>query len=209
MLMEKAKWGDMDLMRNAEWRVSTRLPPLVFYPGLQDASDTTIKTLKAIEHLIPRTAQTVVEVCAFAGTGNVLKRLLDTFPSFAVIAVALIATGEDVRAEMSLRQFYYLMCYGEPIIRKSVPLAIGLYSHDNDLAIALDAIFAALCAQHVPLDAVLPRHHRVPQLVITLDEELNNKPVTAIDIVGQVGIPRTISGADGTCNGESFRSATS
>jgi 26S proteasome regulatory subunit N1 len=50
------------------------------------------------------------------------------------------------------------MHYGEPTIRKSVPLAIGLvsasnpslpildtlskYSHDNDLAVALNAIFA-------------------------------------------------------------------
>jgi 26S proteasome regulatory subunit N1 len=41
--------------------------------GLQDASDTTIETLKAIEHPISKTAQIVVEACAFAGTGNVLK----------------------------------------------------------------------------------------------------------------------------------------
>lgn len=50
------------------------------------------------------------------------------------------------------------MHYGEPIIRKTVPLALGLisasnpqlpildtlskYSHDNDLAVALNAIFA-------------------------------------------------------------------
>lgn len=50
------------------------------------------------------------------------------------------------------------MTYGDPIIRKSVPLALGLvsasnpqlpildnlsrYSHDNDLEVALNAIFA-------------------------------------------------------------------
>ncbi len=50
------------------------------------------------------------------------------------------------------------MHYGEPVIRKSVPLALGLvsasnpklpiidtlskYSHDHDLAVALNAIFA-------------------------------------------------------------------
>jgi 26S proteasome regulatory subunit N1 len=50
------------------------------------------------------------------------------------------------------------MQYGEPVIRKMVPLALGLisasnpqlgimdtlsrYSHDNDLAVALNAIFA-------------------------------------------------------------------
>jgi 26S proteasome regulatory subunit N1 len=115
---------------------------------LQDASDTTIETLKAIEHPISKTAQIVVEACAFAGTGNVLKvqamlhhcdehidmkekeadkdekkeekkdepaegaakeeakpegKPDDTFQAFAAIAVALIAMGEDVGAEMSLR----------------------------------------------------------------------------------------------------------
>ena len=101
-----------------------------------------------------------------------------TFPPFAVIAIALIAMGEDIGAEMSLRQFNHLvsdyypffdcycvnlgvftkMHYGEPTIRKAVPLAIGLvsasnphlpildtlskYSHDNDLQVAINAIFA-------------------------------------------------------------------
>jgi hypothetical protein len=34
-----------------------------------------------------------------------------TFPSFAVIAIALIAMGEDIGAEMSLRQFNHLVSY--------------------------------------------------------------------------------------------------
>jgi len=59
---------------------------------------------------------------------------------------------------MSLRQFNHLMTYGDPVIRTAVPLALGLisasnpqlsildtlskYSHDNDLAVALNAILA-------------------------------------------------------------------
>lgn len=107
--------------------------------GLQDASDATIETLKAIDHPISKTAQILVEACSFAGTGNVLKiqamlhhcddhitaskkdskeekkdakeesKLDATFPSFAVIAIALIAMGEDIGAEMSLRQFNHLV----------------------------------------------------------------------------------------------------
>ena len=100
-----------------------------------------------------------------------------SFPSFAVITITLIAMGEDIGAEMSLRQFNHLvsdyhlffycanlevclikMLYGEPTIRKVVPLAIGLvsassphlpildtlskYSHDNDLQVVINAIFA-------------------------------------------------------------------
>lgn len=34
----------------------------------------------------------------------------DTFQAFAVIAIALIAMGEDIGAEMSLRQFNHLVC---------------------------------------------------------------------------------------------------
>ncbi|KAJ7938131.1 armadillo-type protein, partial [Mycena leptocephala] len=200
-LMEKAERGDIGL--DEKWARFMALGLGLLYLGLQDASDTTIETLKAIEHPISKTAQIVVEVCTFAGTGNVLKvqamlrhcdehinmkekeadkdkkkeekkdepvegaakeeakpegKPDDTFQAFAVIAVALIAMGEDVGAEMSLRQFHHLMHYGEPVIRKSLPLAIGLvsisnpqlpildtlskYSHDNDLAVAFNAILA-------------------------------------------------------------------
>ncbi|KAJ7813024.1 armadillo-type protein [Mycena leptocephala] len=187
-LMEKAERGDIGL--DEKWARFMALGLGLLYLGLQDASDTTIETLKAIEHPISKTAQIVVEACAFAGTGNVLKvqamlhhcdehidmkekeadkdekkeekkdepaegaakeeakpegKPDDTFQAFAAIAVALIAMGED-------------MHYGEPVIRKSVPLAIGLvsisnpqlpildtlskYSHDNDLAVAFNAILA-------------------------------------------------------------------
>ncbi|KAL7419023.1 proteasome regulatory particle base subunit [Cryptotrichosporon argae] len=76
----------------------------------------------------------------------------------AVIGIALVAMGEEVGAEMALRQFQHLMTYGDPVIRKSVPLALGLisasnpqlsildtlskYSHDSDLEVAANAIFA-------------------------------------------------------------------
>ncbi|KAI9063544.1 26S proteasome regulatory complex non-ATPase subcomplex Rpn1 subunit [Trametes sanguinea] len=160
----------------------------LLYLGLQDASDATIATLKAIEHQVSQLAVVVVDMCSFAGTGNVLKvqELLhycdehidktpkekkdekdstpeeppkdDTFQAFAVIGIALVAMGEDIGAEMSLRQFNHLMHYGEPVVRKAVPLALGLvsasnpqlpimdtlskYSHDSDLQVALNAIFA-------------------------------------------------------------------
>ncbi|KAI8458564.1 26S proteasome regulatory subunit N1 [Phakopsora pachyrhizi] len=76
----------------------------------------------------------------------------------AVIGIAVIAMGEEVGAEMSLRHFGHLMQYGEAPIRRAVPLALGLisvsdpilpvletlskYSHDSDLAVALNSIFA-------------------------------------------------------------------
>lgn len=116
--------------------------------GLQDASDATLETLKAIEHPISKQAQILVEVCSFAATGNVLRiqKLLhlcgehleavkereegakeekkdekkdeqkedeqkpdDTFLSFAVLGISIIATGEEIGSEMSMRQFNHLV----------------------------------------------------------------------------------------------------
>ncbi|KAF7345827.1 26S proteasome regulatory subunit RPN1 [Mycena venus] len=59
-LVEKAERSDTGLNEN-------------MLCGLQDASDMTIKMLKAIELPILKTMQIVVEACVFAGMGNVLK----------------------------------------------------------------------------------------------------------------------------------------
>ncbi|KDN45708.1 hypothetical protein RSAG8_04792, partial [Rhizoctonia solani AG-8 WAC10335] len=155
---------------NEKWTRFMILGLGLLYLGRQDASDATIEALRAVSHPVAKQALILVEICSFAGTSNVLKvqRMLhecndhidgdDSFQGFAVIGIALVAMGEDVGAEMSLRQFQHLVHYGSPTIRKAVPLALGLisasnpqmgildtlskYSHDNDLAVALNAIFA-------------------------------------------------------------------
>jgi len=174
-----------DKALDEKWGRFLSLGLALLYLGQPETSDATIITLKAIEHPIAKQADVLVNMCSAAGTGDVLKvqKLLhhcedhyekkesekesdedkkeevdDTFQGFAAIGIALIAMGEDIGAEMSLRQFNHLMHYGEPTIRKAVPLALGLisvsnpqlsimdtlskYSHDNDLAVALNAIFA-------------------------------------------------------------------
>ena len=116
---------------------------LNFAIGVQasDSYDATIETLKAIPHQASKQIQVLVEMCAFAGTGNVLRvqtmlqqcgehinakdavpesekegdkkaetRQDDTFQAFAVLGIALVAMGEDIGAEMSLRQFNHLVC---------------------------------------------------------------------------------------------------
>ncbi|BEJ12927.1 hypothetical protein CspHIS471_0301010 [Cutaneotrichosporon sp. HIS471] len=213
-----------DSQLDSEWAIFLGLALGLIFLGRQDAADATLETLKVIEHPIARSAEVLVEVCAYAATGNVLKiqSMLhtcaesptekpkieaeeeveetegadvdmensgpaptlptpaaaaiaaaeadtsepDTPPvkkdmrhqAMAVIGIALIAMGEDVGAEMALRQFQHLMTYGDPVIRKAVPLALGLisasnpqltildtlskYSHDSDLDVAVNAIFA-------------------------------------------------------------------
>ncbi|KAF8316845.1 26S proteasome regulatory complex, non-ATPase subcomplex, Rpn1 subunit [Clavulina sp. PMI_390] len=316
-IMERMEPDESQL--SDKWARFLILGLALLYVGRQDASDATVETLKAIPHAIAKQAQILVDICSFAGTGNVLKvqSLLhhcadhivaptvpegeeappkedDTYQAFAVLGVALVAMGEDVGAEMSLRQFNHLMTYGEPVVRKTVPLALGLlsasnpqlsildtlskYSHDNDLAVALNAIVAmglvgagtnnARLAQmlrqlagyyHKEPDClfmvrvaqglvhmgkgtvginpfwsdrqimsrtavagilatliaftnaqafIMDKSHWMlyflttamfPRFLITLDEDLNELPVTvrvgqAVDVVGQAGKPRTISG---------------
>ena len=82
--------------------------------------------------------------------------------AFAVLGIALIAIGEDIGKEMSLRHFGHLMHYGNEHIRRMVPLAMGLvsiadpqmkvfdaltrYSHDTDLDVSMNSILAmGLC----------------------------------------------------------------
>ncbi|KAH7328345.1 armadillo-type protein [Stachybotrys elegans] len=148
---------------------------LLFF-GRQEEVDVILETLKAIDHPMAKPTAVLAEICAWAGTGAVLKiqELLhicnehkeesddkkgdELLQAYAVIGIALVAMGEDVGQEMVLRQFGHLMHYGEPNIRKAVPLAMGLispsnpqmkvydtlsrYSHDTDPEVAINAIFA-------------------------------------------------------------------
>lgn len=96
----------------------------LLYLGQQDASDATIETLKAIEHPLSKSTQILVDVCSYAGTGNVLKiqsllhhcndhldaeKESDLHQAFATLGIAVIAMGEDIGAEMSIRQFDHLV----------------------------------------------------------------------------------------------------
>ena len=120
---------------------------LLFF-DTQEHVDVVLETLKAIDHPIAEPAIILSQMCAWAGTGNVLwlqnllhrcnehydegvgeqERLVQTY---AVMGLSLIAMGEDVGQDMILRQFGHLMHYGEANIRKAVPLAMGLISPSN------------------------------------------------------------------------------
>ncbi|CZS88568.1 hypothetical protein WAI453_010712 [Rhynchosporium graminicola] len=150
---------------------------LLFF-GRQEEVEVILETLKAIDHPMSKPTSVLAEICAWAGTGTVLKlqELLhicndhietdepgsigndELLQAYAVLGLGLVAMGEDVGQEMVLRQFAHLMHYGEPNIRRAVPLAMGLlspsnpqmkvydtlsrYSHDNDNDVAINSIFA-------------------------------------------------------------------
>lgn len=166
------------------------------YLGKQEAAEATIATLEVLSDPFKSMAMTLVDVCAYAGTGNVLKIQnllhicsehyepsngdddkkdkkkdkkddkktttdevdLSMQQSVAVIGLALIAMGEDIGSEMLFRTFGHLLRYCEPVIRRAVPLALGLisvsnpqlpildtlskFSHDADPEVAHNSIFA-------------------------------------------------------------------
>ena len=121
---------------------------LLFF-GRQEEVDVILETLKAVDHPMAHPTGILAEICAWAGTGAVLKiqELLhicnehkeesddkkgdEILQAYAVIGIALVGMGEDIGQEMVMRQFSHLMHYGEANIRKAVPLAMGLISPSN------------------------------------------------------------------------------
>lgn len=88
--------------------------------------------------------------------GDDSKRIATAEQAVAVLGLALISMGEELGADMSIRTFGHLLQYGDPVIRRVVPLAIGLlsvsdpkltlmdilskFTHDSDLEVAQAAI---------------------------------------------------------------------
>merc|ERR1739845_156250 len=113
-------------------------------------------------------AAIVLETCAYAESGNVLKvqemlhhcteHLIDQAEHqiAAVMGIALITFGEEVGSKMVLRTFDHLLHYCELPIKRAVPLALTLLnvsnpdfsvidqlsrlSHDSDAIISQNAI---------------------------------------------------------------------
>eukprot|EP00118_Oscarella_pearsei_P002780 m.11543 g.11543 ORF g.11543 m.11543 type:complete len:911 (+) comp23495_c0_seq1:476-3208(+) len=169
--------------------------------GKQEAVEATVAALGIVAEPLGKMASVLVEVCAYAGTGNVLKvqNLLhicsehydtdkdkdkekektpgsgpktsggsekekekpavdSSHQAAAVLGIALISMGEEIGCQMAMRSFAHLLHYGEPAIRRAVPLALGLLSasnpqlpvldtlsklsHDTDAEVAYNAILA-------------------------------------------------------------------
>ena len=134
-----------------KWARFMALGLALLYFGKQEDVDVILDILKAIDHPMAAPTATLASVCAWAGTGAVLKlqELLhicndhveekdgvenkdqQLVQSYAVLGLSLISMGEEVGQDMVLRQFGHLMHYGEANIRKAVPLAMGLISPSN------------------------------------------------------------------------------
>lgn len=96
----------------------------LLFLGKQDAAEAPLETLKAIENPLAKQIEVMVEIVAYAASGNVLKvqKMLhicndhidpekesDVHQGFAVIGIAMIAMGEDIGSEMAIRSFNHLV----------------------------------------------------------------------------------------------------
>jgi len=124
----------------------------LLYLSRQTLADVVIETLRTLEHQLGKYAIFTVETCAYAGTGNVLKvqKLLETctdhledknsHQAVAVLGISLIAMGEEIGADMAIRSLEHLLQYGEPVIRRAIPLSLGLLSISNPRVGVMDTL---------------------------------------------------------------------
>lgn len=133
-----------------------------------EKADAMLEAVRTVEHKISKYAAILLETCAYAGSGNVLKiqemlhqcaeHLTEDaeHQAAAVIGIGLITMGEEVGTEMVLRTFDHLLHYCELPIKRAVPLSLAILnisnpdfgvidqlsrlSHDPDAEIAQNAI---------------------------------------------------------------------
>lgn len=115
----------------------------LLYLGKNERADAMLEAVRTVEHRTGKYAEITLETCAHAGTGNVLKvqqmlricteHLTENADHQAVAAlgIALVAAGEDIGTEMTLRTFEHLLHYSELPIKRVVPLALALMYISN------------------------------------------------------------------------------
>jgi 26S proteasome regulatory subunit N1 len=124
----------------------------LLFLGRMEKADAMLEAVRTVEHKIAKYAAVVLETCAYAGSGNVLKvqEMLHQCTQHltedadhqmaAVIGIGLITMGEDVGAEMALRSFEHVLHYGELPIKRAVPLAVALLHISNPAFSVIDQL---------------------------------------------------------------------
>jgi len=142
----------------------------LLFLGQLEKAEAMMEALRTIEHKISKYAVLMLETCAYAGSGNVLKvqEMLHECAEHltedaehqmaAVLGIGLITMGEEVGSEMALRTFDHLLHYCELPVKRVVPLSLATLhisnpefsvidqlsrlSHDPDAELSQNAIIA-------------------------------------------------------------------
>ena len=146
----------------------------ILFLGRQEAVEATIEVAKTLPEKASEYVSTTLQVFAYAGTGDVLKiqQLLATcgehieveenetwkaaHQAVAALGLGLVACGEDLGSQMAHRALEHLLSYGDPHVRRGVPLALAILnvsnpempvmdtlsrlSHDTDAEVAMGAV---------------------------------------------------------------------
>eukprot|EP00879_Flechtneria_rotunda_P023735 GHRR01025127.1.p1 GENE.GHRR01025127.1~~GHRR01025127.1.p1 ORF type:complete len:652 (+),score=250.63 GHRR01025127.1:1606-3561(+) len=148
----------------------------LLFLGKQDTVEATLEITKTLHEHISKYAQVVLDSLAYCGSGNVLKvqELLGlcgehieteeatvwkaVHQAPAVLGITLISMAEPIGSQMASRMLEHLLQYGEPLVRRAIPLALALLnvsnpgqqvvdalsrlSHDADTEVAQNAVVA-------------------------------------------------------------------
>jgi 26S proteasome regulatory subunit N1 len=128
-----------------------------------------LEALRTITHRRGKYSEITLQSLSQAGSGDVLtvqsllrlcaEHIEDAkdaeYQMVAVLGLSVVAMGDEVGAEMTLRTFEHLLHYGELPIKRTVPLALALLyvsnpensvidqfsrlSHDADPGLAMNA----------------------------------------------------------------------
>eukprot|EP00898_Chlorokybus_atmophyticus_P005084 jgi/Chlat1/5577/Chrsp369S05360 len=124
----------------------------LLFLGKQDAADATVEVAKTLHDCISKHCQIVLETCAYANSGNVLKvqKLLgicgdhlegdSSHQAPALLGIAIVGMAEELGQAMAVRSLEHLLQYGDPSIRKAVPLGLALLSISNPQLSIMDTL---------------------------------------------------------------------
>mmetsp|Transcript_49059 Transcript_49059/g.140799 ORF Transcript_49059/g.140799 Transcript_49059/m.140799 type:complete len:883 (-) Transcript_49059:135-2783(-) len=125
----------------------------LLHMGQQDACEATLAALDAITHPVGKYCKVTVESMAFANSGDVLhvQKMLHmctehlegddaTHQAVAVLGIAMIAMGEEIGTEMSLRSLDHILQYGELPLRRAVPIALAILHLSNPKVLVIDSL---------------------------------------------------------------------
>eukprot|EP00667_Euglena_gracilis_P002435 EG_transcript_2436 len=126
----------------------------LLFLGQQENADAAALACSTLNAKIARYCEMTIKTCAYAGTGNVeqikdlMKQLVEkiekeedaTHQPVAVLGIGLIAMGEVLGSDMIKRSFEHILQYGEPIMRRAIPLALAMVYVSNPQLIVMDTL---------------------------------------------------------------------
>lgn len=130
----------------------------LLFLGRQEVVEATMEVARTLPDTASRHLLSTLEVCAYAGTGDVLKiqKLLAAcgdhieveegeawkaaHQAVAALGIGLVACGEDLGSQMAHRSLEHLLRYGQGPVRRGVPLALAILNVSNPDMTVVDTL---------------------------------------------------------------------